>query len=171
MARWQGRSRKKPSGGRTWPKRKKRKYELGRESAETKIGPSKRVQVAVRGSGRKLRLLAADEANITVPGSGETKKVKISSVLENPANPHFVRRNIVTRGAVIETELGRAQVTGRPGQDGTVNAVLLEAKKPEEKPPAKPKEEAESEERHEEGVPKPKVEKPPEEAPKPPVES
>ncbi len=171
MARWQGRSRKKPSGGRTWPKRKKRKYELGRESAETRIGTSKRVQVAVRGSGRKLRLLAADEANITAPGSGETKKAKISSVLENPANPHFVRRNIVTRGAVIETELGRAQVTGRPGQDGTVNAILLEAKKPQEKPPTKPKEEAESEEKREEVAPKPKVEKPSEEAPKPPVES
>jgi len=171
MARWQGRSRKKPSGGRTWPKRKKRKYELGRESAETRIGTSKRVRVAVRGSGRKLRLLVADEANITVTESGETKKVKISSVLENPANPHFVRRNIVTRGAVIETELGRARVTGRPGQDGTVNAILLEAKKLEEKPPAKPEKGTESEEKREGGGQKLEEEKPSEEAPKSPVES
>lgn len=171
MAKWQGRSRKKPSGGRTWPRRKKRKYELGRESAETKIGPSKQVQVAARGSGRKLRLLAADEANVTILESGETKKAKIISVLENPANPHFVRRNIVTKGAVVETELGRVRITGRPGQDGTVNAVLLEAKKPEEKLPAKPKKEAEPKEKPEEAAPKSKVEKPSEGAPEPPPKS
>ncbi|MCD6248691.1 MAG: 30S ribosomal protein S8e [Hadesarchaea archaeon] len=128
MAIWQGRSRKKPSGGRIWPSRKKRKYELGREPAETKIGPTKRVKVKVRGGGRKLRLLAADEANITIPETGESKKAKIISVLENPANPHFVRRNIITRGAIIETSLGKARVTSRTGQDGVVNATLIEAK-------------------------------------------
>ncbi len=139
MVKWQGRSRKKLSGGRIWPKRKKRKYELGRESAETRIGEPKRIRIAVRGGAEKLRLLVANEANITLPGDKGTKKAKIISVLENAANPHFVRRNIVTCGAVIETDIGSARVTGRPGQDGTVNAILLEEKKPEEKAPAKPK--------------------------------
>ena len=139
MVKCQGRSKKKLSGGRIWPKRKKRRYELGRESAETRIGDTKQIRITVRGGGHKLRLLVAAEANITLPESGRTQKAKISSVLENSANPHFVRRNIVTAGAVIETDIGNARVTGRPGQDGTVNAILLEAKNPEEKPPAKTK--------------------------------
>ncbi|MEA1999387.1 MAG: 30S ribosomal protein S8e, partial [Euryarchaeota archaeon] len=37
----------------------------------------------------------------------------------------FARRNITTKGAVIETELGDAVVTNRPGQDGIVNAKLI----------------------------------------------
>ena len=138
MAKWQGRSRFKPSGGRVWPRRKKRKYEMGRESAETKLGTPKKVKVAVRGGDFKLKLLAADTVNITDPKSGEIKKSKILSVLENPANPHFVRRNIITKGAVIETELGKVLVTSRPGQTGTVDGILLEAKAEKqetEKPP------------------------------------
>lgn len=115
-----------------WPRRKKRKYEMGRESAETKLGPPRRVKVAVRGGNHKLKLLAADIANITDPKSGETRKSKILSVLENPANPHFVRRNIITKGAVIETELGKVRVTSRPGQTGTVDGILLETRKVEE---------------------------------------
>ena len=54
------------------------------------------------------------------------KKAKIISVAENKASRHFLRRNIITKGAVIETELGKAKVTSRPGQHGVINAVLEE---------------------------------------------
>ena len=47
-------------------------------------------------------------------------------MVENPSNVNYVRRNIVTKGAVIETSEGRARVTSRPGQTGQVNAVLIE---------------------------------------------
>ena len=46
-------------------------------------------------------------------------------VIENTANPNYVRQNIITKGSVIETEKGKAKVTSRPGQHGVVNAVLL----------------------------------------------
>jgi small subunit ribosomal protein S8e len=46
-------------------------------------------------------------------------------VKNNPANPFFARRNITTKGAVIETDIGDAIVTSRPGQDGIVNARLI----------------------------------------------
>jgi small subunit ribosomal protein S8e len=45
--------------------------------------------------------------------------------VENQANIHYVRRNIINKGAIIETNLGKARVTSRPGQTGTINAVLL----------------------------------------------
>ena len=53
-------------------------------------------------------------------------KPEILTVLENSANTHFVRRNIVTKGAVVETEIGKVKITSRPGQKGIVNGVLIE---------------------------------------------
>ena len=71
--------------------------------------------------------LTINAANII--SKGKSQKTKILSVIENTADPHFVRRNIVTKGAIIDTELGKARVTSRPGQKGVVDAVLLEEKK------------------------------------------
>ncbi|MEM1996276.1 MAG: 30S ribosomal protein S8e, partial [Thermoplasmatales archaeon] len=71
-------------------------------------------------------LLSGNEANVTIPSKGTTKRVKILNVAENIAETHFAQRNIITKGAVIVTELGRAKVTSRPGQNGMINAVLIE---------------------------------------------
>lgn len=53
------------------------------------------------------------------------KKVKIVNVKESPDNRNFARQNIITKGTVIETELGKAVVTNRPGREGSVNAKLV----------------------------------------------
>ncbi|WP_457556068.1 30S ribosomal protein S8e [Candidatus Pyrohabitans sp.] len=128
MARWQGRSVRKITGGRYKHFRKKRKYELGREQAETKIGKVRARVIRTRGGNIKVRLFETKYANVVDPETGQARKVEIRRVIENSANPHYVRRNIITRGAIILTELGEARVTSRPGQDGCVNAVLLEKK-------------------------------------------
>ncbi|WP_456367849.1 30S ribosomal protein S8e [Thermococcus sp.] len=125
MAIWQGRSLKKPSGGRIVLARKKRKRELGREPANTRVGEEREKRKIIRtyGGNRKVRLVEALYANVFENGRG--KKVKILNVVENPANRQYARRNIITKGAIIETEIGKAIVTSRPGQDGVVNAVLI----------------------------------------------
>ncbi|GEM_PF-258911 len=64
----------------------------------------------------------------TVASKGSVKKAKILNVAQSPDNPHHSRENIITRGAIIETDLGKARVTSRPGQHGVVNAVLIEEK-------------------------------------------
>ncbi len=125
MARWQGRSVRKVTGGRYRRFRKKRKFELGREPSETRVGETRLKVIRARGGNLKLRLYSARYACVANPETGETKKVEILKVVKNPANPHYERRNIITRGAVILTEAGEAVVTSRPGQDGVVNAVLL----------------------------------------------
>ncbi len=125
MARWQGRSVRKVTGGRYRRFRKKRKFELGREPAETKVGETRLKVIRARGGNIKLRLYGAKFACVVDPKTGEAKKVEILKVVRNRANPHYERRNIVTKGAVILTEAGEAVVTSRPGQDGVVNAVLL----------------------------------------------
>ena len=128
MVKWQGRSLKKPSGGRIWASRNKRKREMGREFIEPKIGQTKCIRMRTFGGGEKMNLLRTDIANVMDPKTGRAKKVKIITVVQNPADMHFVRRNIMTRGAIIDTELGKAKVTNRPGQVGTVDAVLIEPK-------------------------------------------
>lgn len=128
MALWQGRSKRKPSGGRLRANRKKRRFEIGREQQYAFLGPHKVKLYRVRGANQKVRILNAEWANVTDPKDGTTKRVKILTVKDNPSNPHFVTRNIVTRTATVETELGLARVTSRPGQDGVVNAVLVQTK-------------------------------------------
>lgn len=108
------------------PSRSKRKHELGRESMEAHIGKIKRAKVHVMGGGNKIRVLQSDVANVTDPKTGKTKVIEFQTVEANPANPHYVRRNMLMKGAVIKTKLGRAKITSRPGQDGVVNAVLIE---------------------------------------------
>jgi small subunit ribosomal protein S8e len=124
--RWQGSSRRKMTGGKIVAARGKRKFEMGRESAETRISEIKRKNVHTMGGNRKVRLLQCNVANVTNPKDGKTASAQIERVLDNIANKHYVRRNILTKGSVIRTTLGTARVTSRPGQDGVVNAVLIE---------------------------------------------
>jgi len=74
-----------------------------------------------------MRMLRGDVATVADPVTGRSKLVKIESVKDNKANLHYMRRSILTRGAVIKTEMGEARITNRPGQDGVINAVLLPA--------------------------------------------
>lgn len=120
----QGRSVRKRTGGRRRPNRDRRKHELGSEPTETQVGDAKLKTVDVRGTGEKVKAIKADSASVST-GDGVVAAA-IEDVVENPANPNYARRNIITRGAIIETSEGRAKVTSRPGQDGQVNAVLLE---------------------------------------------
>ncbi|HDM22484.1 MAG TPA: 30S ribosomal protein S8e [Methanomicrobia archaeon] len=123
MGIYQGRSRRKKTGGKYIRSRGKRKYEMGREPIFTKIGEEKKKIIRVMGGNRKIKLKSALYANISTPEG--IKKVKILNVEENKANKQFTRRNILTKGAIIQTEIGKARITSRPGQHGVVNGVLL----------------------------------------------
>ena len=125
MALSQARPKRKQTGARYKDYRKKRQHELGREPSFTKLGKKRAQIIRTMGANRKLRLLSADTANLFDPKSKSFKQVKIKTITDNPANRHFIRRNIMTRGSVIDTELGKARITSRPGQDGVVNAVLI----------------------------------------------
>ncbi|MCD4801291.1 MAG: 30S ribosomal protein S8e [Methanococcoides sp.] len=123
---FQGRSKRKYTGAKIKSARGKRKFELGREPAATHVNDTKRKNVPTRGGNRKVRLLQANIANVTNPSDGKTVVSAIETVVENAASGHYVRRNIITKGAVIKTAAGNARVTSRPGQDGVINAVLIE---------------------------------------------
>ncbi|MBW3016625.1 30S ribosomal protein S8e [Candidatus Woesearchaeota archaeon] len=120
-----GRTGIKPSGGRYKALRGTRKYEMGRLPILTKIGKQQVKVIKTKGDARKMKVLVAQYANVLDPKTKKYTKTEIKTVAECPANRHFVRRNIIVKGAIITTEAGTAKVTSKPGQDGTVNAVLI----------------------------------------------
>ena len=125
MAIVQSRPKRKVGGGLYRKSRAKRKFELGRIPMLTKLGERKTKKQRAIGGNSKTKLLNAEYANVSDSKTKKVKKVKIKGVLENPANKNYVRRNILTKGTIIETELGKARITSRPGQEGVVNAVII----------------------------------------------
>lgn len=125
MAISQGKSTRGLSGKRNISMRGKRKYELGRDPAETKIGERRLRKIRTRGGNYKNRLAVGNIINLIDPETNTAKNAEIFNVVENKANPNYVRRNIITKGAIVETSEGNAKVTSRPGQDGVINGVLI----------------------------------------------
>ncbi len=125
MALSQALPKRKLSGSRYRTSRKKKHFELGGTPAFTKLDKPRRVVKRVMGAHLKIKSLAIDYANLYDPKTKSYSKTAIKTITDNPANRNFVRRNIITKGAILETEKGKAKVTSRPGQTGTVNAVLI----------------------------------------------
>jgi small subunit ribosomal protein S8e len=117
--------KRKLTGGKKRTYRTKKKYEAGGYPAETVLGEPRRKITRGIGGNRKVKVLSDKFASVTDPKSGKTQKTQITRVVRNGANVDFNRRGVITKGAEIETELGLAKVTSRPGNDGMINAVLI----------------------------------------------
>jgi small subunit ribosomal protein S8e len=127
MPQWHGNLHKrKKSGGKKHIFRGKRAFEMGSDAAETIVGEPRVTRKRGRGGRLKLRALAVNMVNVTDPATGKSQKTEIRGVVKNPANVDYQRRGVITKGAVLDTPLGQAIVTSRPGQHGIVNAVLLQ---------------------------------------------
>ena len=91
---------------------------LGKEGVKEEV----RLIKSVRGGGIKNKLKTALYMNLLTPTG--MKKVRMRNVVETPDNRHHARQNILTMGAIVDTEAGKAKVTNRVGQDGVVNGIL-----------------------------------------------
>ena len=115
------------SGGKRIKARDKRLAQYGGFFSRPHVAKEGEKQVSksfrVIGGGMKTACARIAFANVATPEG--VKKAKVLTVVETPANRHFARENVVVKSAIIETDLGKARVTSRPGQDGVVNAVLL----------------------------------------------
>ncbi len=114
----------KITGGRRYPLRSRRKYEIDRYSVEAIKGEQVTISRKTRGGNQKTSLKTTDVVNLSVPGS-KVKKLKIIKVLKNSSNKDYERRGVISKGAILETEAGQCRVISRPGQDGAVNAILI----------------------------------------------
>ena len=91
----------------------------------TKIGERKVKVTRIAGGSVKKALMSDKLVNVFDPKKKKYSKVEVKTILENAANRHFVRRNIVTKGAVVETPLGKVRITSRPGQEAVLNGILV----------------------------------------------
>ena len=119
------RSKRKKTGGLYNKQRKRKKADFGSDFIPIKIAETKTKKVRGLSANYKTRILRTNKANVIDPSTGKSQVVEIKGVVENKANPNFVRMNIITSGATIETEIGNAKVVSRPGQHGSINAVLV----------------------------------------------
>ena len=117
--------KRRATGGRRVAYRKRRAFEKDYYPAETELGQIKIVKRRGRGDNVKVALQSVDFASVVDPSTGKAKKSKILSVVGNQSNRDYQRRKVITKGAVLETDLGKARVVSRPGQHGVVNAVLV----------------------------------------------
>jgi small subunit ribosomal protein S8e len=113
----------KVTGGRRHPLRSRRKYEIDRFPNEAIIGEQITITRKVRGKNVKTAIKTIDSVNLAI--DSKIKRVKIIKVLENATNNDYQRRGIISKGAILETEEGKCRVVSRPGQHGTVNAILV----------------------------------------------
>ncbi len=121
----QARSKRKSSGAKKKSHRKKRLFEKGRRPTLTTLSSRKVQSIRMKGGKTKNVLQSIDIANVFDKKTKKYYKAKILNIVESPANRHYVRRNIITKGTIMETDKGKARVTSRPGQEGSVNAVLI----------------------------------------------
>jgi small subunit ribosomal protein S8e len=124
MAIWHSRSHTKKTGGKTRPYRKSRKYDMGDQFAAPEVGDQEVNVKRTRGGNSKQVVKRAETINVSV--DGEVRQAEIERVVDNPANPNYVRRSLLTKGTVVETSEGKAEITSRPGQDGVINGKVIE---------------------------------------------
>jgi small subunit ribosomal protein S8e len=124
MAISQWRSNRKKSGGRYKRAFSKQKAHNGGVPALTRIGAIKFITLRVLGGAIKHKSLLQENVNVA-EGSKITKDVVVS-VVENDSNRNYIRRNIITKGAIVELKSGKkARITSRPGQNKVLNAVIV----------------------------------------------
>jgi small subunit ribosomal protein S8e len=114
---------KKISGGKYIKRRKKRLNELAGQKRIVKLGENKRKSKRILGGNSKTYLIKTKFVNLN---KTKDKKVEIKNVLETPSNRFLARQNIITKGTIVETELGKVKITNRPTQEGVLNGILVE---------------------------------------------
>ena len=114
---------RKITGGKYIKSRKKKIYDLLGQKKNVKLGDEKRKSLRIRGGRLKTLLLRAKMVNVQT--NGKSKRAEIKNVLETPSNRFLARQNIITKGTIVETEIGKVKITNRPTQEGTLNGVLV----------------------------------------------
>ncbi|KAI9289771.1 ribosomal protein S8e/ribosomal biogenesis NSA2 [Umbelopsis sp. AD052] len=98
------RHKRSATGAKRAQYRKKRKFELGRQAANTKLGPKRVHEVRVRGGNKKYRALRLDAGNFAWGSENCTRKTRVLTVVYNASNNELVRTNTLVKGAVIQVD-------------------------------------------------------------------
>merc|ERR1712137_954639 len=96
--------KRRATGGKRKPIRKKRKFELGRPAANTKLGPQRIHTVRVRGGNRKYRALRLDQGNFSWGSERCARKTRIIDVVYNAPNNELVRTKTLVKNAIVQVD-------------------------------------------------------------------
>ncbi|KAF7428188.1 ribosomal protein S8A [Pleurotus ostreatus] len=98
------RHKRSASGAQRAHYRKKRKFELGRQPANTKLGAKRVHTVRVRGGNLKFRALRLEAGNFAWGSETVTRKTRIIGVVYNASNNELVRTNTLVKSAIIQID-------------------------------------------------------------------
>jgi len=96
--------KRRKTGGRMPIHQKKRVYNSGRQSANTKLGEKKVVVIRCRGGNVKRRALRTNEGNFSWVSEKVSRKAKIVEVIYNATNNELVRTQRVVKGCVVSID-------------------------------------------------------------------
>jgi len=92
------------TGGRRNVHQKKRQYEMGRPSANTRLGARKVQTVRVRGGNFKFRALHLDTGNFSWGTECCTRRSRILDVVYNASNNELIRTKTLVKNAIIQVD-------------------------------------------------------------------
>merc|ERR1712196_353769 len=92
------------SGGKLTKWRMNRKFELGRQSANSRIGPKRIRTVRTRGGNTKYRALRVDTGNFSWATESVTRKTRVLNVSYNSTNNELVRTNTLVKSGIVQID-------------------------------------------------------------------
>ena len=98
------RHKRRATGGKRSMDKKKRKYELGRQPAMTKIGVKRVHEVRTRGGNKKFRALRLESGNYSWGSEVCTRKTRILDVVYNSSNNELVRTKTLVKNSVVQID-------------------------------------------------------------------
>lgn len=84
--------------------RKKRKFELGRQPANTKLGAKRIHTVRTRGGNSKFRALRLDSGSFSWGSEAISRKTRIIDVIYNSTNNELVRTKTLVKSAIVQID-------------------------------------------------------------------
>lgn len=96
--------KRRKTGGKRPIVRKKRKFELGRPAANTKMGIKRVRVVRTMGGNRKFRALRLETGNYAWGSEGIARKTRVLDVVYNSSNNELVRTKTLVKNAIIQID-------------------------------------------------------------------
>ena len=120
---------RKMSGGRLRMNSKKKKNALSRPNTLTTIVSVKEEirtkTIRTLGGNVKTRLYRTNVVNAIDQKTGKSVKATVTDVIENAASNEYRRRDIITKGTILETSAGNVKVTNKPSKEGFINGIII----------------------------------------------
>ncbi|KAF9373189.1 40S ribosomal protein [Podila verticillata] len=98
------RHKRNATGAKRAQYRKKRKFELGRQAANTKLGAKRIHEVRTRGGNRKFRAMRLDAGNFSWGSEAISRKTRIVAVVYNSSNNELVRTSTLVKNAIVQID-------------------------------------------------------------------